>query len=75
MNKEQAISNLRQGKIVECSFKEYHDEIRTGLQDFAAKMIDHNQTVYAMIALNEVKRLDVKFGPPYENCQTPPKAE
>lgn len=74
MNKVQAISDLRQGRIVECSFKEYHEEIRTGLQDFAAKMIDHNQTVYAMIALNEVMRLDTKFAPPYEDAATPDKS-
>jgi hypothetical protein len=57
----QALNAVYQGKLVNCSAEEY-PEIRTALQDQAGKWIDNGDGMRAMIALQEVKRLDTKFG-------------
>lgn len=63
MEQCEAISAVHQGKMVECSAEDYHAGIRTALQDFAGKCIDHGDSVRAMIALQEVKRLDGLYPP------------
>jgi hypothetical protein len=57
----QALNAVYQGKLVNCSAEEY-PEIRTALQDQAGKWIEGGDGMRAMIALQEVKRLDAKFG-------------
>ena len=57
----QAIADMQQGKLITCSENEYQTAIRGMLHAYAARMLDHGQDVYAIIALEEVKRLDKKF--------------
>jgi hypothetical protein len=52
MTKEQAISAIYRGELIECEVEQY-PEIRTAIQEQAGK--------WAAIALQEVKRLDTKF--------------
>lgn len=61
MTKDEAIAAIHQGKLVECSATEYNS-IRTAIQDQAGKWIEQGQDMRAMIALEEVKRLDQKHG-------------
>ena len=61
MNLQEAIAAIRQGKLVECTAEEYDATIRSGLQDQAGTWIDQGQDPFARIALEEVKRLDLKF--------------
>ena len=61
MTGSQALAAVRQGKVVKCSQAEYKATIRHALQDYAGRMIDQGQDVYAQIALEEVRRLDSKF--------------
>ena len=60
MDKNMVKQTLMTGNIVQCSRGEYLS-VRRYLQEFAAESIDGGQTIYATIALNEVKRLDKKF--------------
>ena len=60
MNKESLKSTILAGRTVQCEAEEY-PEIRTQLQELAGEWIDNKQTIYAQIALMEVKRLDKKF--------------
>lgn len=53
-----AISSVKQGKFVDCTKEQYEVEVRFALQDQAAKWIDEGQDPYAILALEEVKRLD-----------------
>lgn len=53
-----AISNVKQGKFVDCTKEQYEVEVRSALQDQAGKWIDEGQDPYAILALEEVKRLD-----------------
>ncbi len=62
MNASEAVDDVYRGKLVECSGKEYRDEIRRALQDQAGKWIDEGQDPYAWVALQEVKRLDKLHG-------------
>jgi hypothetical protein len=57
-----ALNAIHTGVLVSCSATEYHEVIRKTLQDAAARYIDQNDGVRAMIALREVSRLDGKFG-------------
>lgn len=61
MTGSEALAAVKQGKIVDCSQDEYKATIRRALQDYAGRMIDQGQDVYAVIALEEVRRLDAKF--------------
>lgn len=56
-----ALGRIMEGKRVEVS-KEFWPKVRTEIQIQAGKWIDDKQDVYAMIALEEVKRLDALFG-------------
>jgi hypothetical protein len=58
MTKEEAISAIYQGNLVECTREEYHSGLRTAIQEQAGKWIDGNDGLRAMIALDQVKRLD-----------------
>jgi len=62
MNPHDAINSIQKGIPLDCTQEEYQNEIRTALQNQAAKWIDQKQDVYAIIALTEVKRLDAKYG-------------
>ena len=70
-----AIGAIRQGRLVQCNAEDYEQEIRKGLQDFAAKMIDCQQIIYAQFALNEVKRLDNKFNFTMNSATAPAKGK
>lgn len=61
--KQKAISDVYNGESVGCT-KEQYPEIRTALQEAAGRWIDAGQDTRAIIALEEVKRLDKihKFG-------------
>ena len=61
MTSQEAINAIYQGSLVQCTEQEYHSEIRTAIQDQAGKWIDGNDHLRAMIALQEVKRLDQKY--------------
>lgn len=54
---EKAINAIYKGELAECSKEEY-PKVRTALQDKAGEWIDNGDNARAMIALNEVKRLD-----------------
>jgi len=61
MDKNEALAAVKQGKVVTCSAGEYEATIRHALQDYAGRMIDQGQDIYAQIAFQEVRRLDRKF--------------
>ena len=60
MTKEQAISAIYRGEMVDCTIEEY-PEVRSGIQEQAGKWIEGGDPIRASIALQEVKRLDTKF--------------
>lgn len=60
--KQKAVSDVYNGKPVCCTKEEYHTEIRSVLQETAGRWIDAGQDIRAVIALNEVKRLDELYG-------------
>ena len=55
--KQEAIANVYKGKPVSCT-KEQYPEVRSALQESAGRWIDAGQDIRAVIALEEVKRLD-----------------
>lgn len=55
-----AITQLRKGEPISVS-KEFWPKVRTEIQKQASWWIDHKQDIYAIIALEEVKRLDEMF--------------
>ena len=55
---EEKLRLLYQGNPIQCTKEEYNDGLRSAIQDFAGKMIDDGQDIRAIIALEEVKRLD-----------------
>jgi hypothetical protein len=57
----QAINAVHKGQVVRCN-RENYGAVRLGLQEQAAKWIDYGDGLRAMIALEEVKRLDALFG-------------
>jgi hypothetical protein len=59
---EDRLSALYEGNPVQCTADEYHNGLRSAIQDFAGKMIDSGQDIRAIIALEEVRQLDAKFG-------------
>jgi hypothetical protein len=52
------------GTPINCSAEEYHASLRGQIQSAAATWIDQGQNVRAMMALNEVRRLDGVYGVP-----------
>jgi hypothetical protein len=62
MTTQEAINAIYNGGIVKCSSEEYHNGIRSAIQNQAAKWIDQNQSMRAVIALEEIKRLDGVHG-------------
>jgi hypothetical protein len=56
----QAVNAVYQGNLIECSEQDW-PAVRAALQSFAGTCIDSGDGVRAMIALEEVKRLDQKF--------------
>ena len=56
--KQQAISDVYEGKQVQCTSEEYQHGLRSALQEAAGKWIDKGQDIRAILALEEVKRLD-----------------
>lgn len=62
MNKEQAMSSLAQGKLVDCTKEEYETEIRDALSERAGKYLDWDDPLRAQIFLMEISRLDKIFG-------------
>jgi hypothetical protein len=65
MTWEQALQDIQQGNPIQCTKEEWR-EIRPYVQAQAATEIDSGQVIYAIIKLEEVKRLDAKFGNPFE---------
>lgn len=57
---DKAVANVYSGNPVEC-IREDYPAIRAALQKFAGDSIDNNDHVRAVMALNEVKRLDSLF--------------
>lgn len=60
MNKNQVKQEIITGNVIVCSQDKY-PEVRRCLQELAGEWVDNGQAIYSMIALNEVKRLDIKF--------------
>jgi len=56
-----ALAAVQQGQPVDCQPDHYFARIRSALQDYAGQMIDGGQNVRAVIALEEVRRLDKLF--------------
>lgn len=56
--KQQAIADIYEGKQVRCTKKQYHTEVRLALHDAAGRWIDAAQDIRAIMALEEIKRLD-----------------
>lgn len=61
MNAQESIAAIERGNLVDCTSEDYHAGIRTAIQDQAGKWIDQKEILRAMIALEEVKRLDKKY--------------
>jgi hypothetical protein len=61
MTNQEAINSIYSGSLVNCTSEEYHSGIRAAIQDQAGKWIDKGEHLRAVIALNEVKRLDEKY--------------
>lgn len=57
MTEQEAMQSIHQGKLIECGKAEW-PSLRPAIQKYAAKCIDSGDAVRAMIALQEVKRLD-----------------
>ncbi len=60
MTPQEAVKAISKASLVDCTKEEY-PEVRKALQEYASKQIDNGQDIYAMIALEEVKRLDAYF--------------
>ena len=60
MTPEEAVKTIKLAGIIECT-KEQFPEIKAALQKYAAQQIDFGQDIYAIIALNEIKRLGDLF--------------
>jgi len=62
MTLEERLQNtIHNGNVVKCSKEEY-PKVREILHNVASRYIDNGESVRASIALNEIKRLDEKFG-------------
>jgi len=56
--KQEAIAKVYNGIPVSCTKEQYHTDVRSTLQEAAGRWIDAGQDARAIIALEEVKRLD-----------------
>jgi len=56
------IRGLCAGEPLACTQEQWHSGLRAAVQDYAGSMIEMHQDVYAVIALEEVRRTDVKYG-------------
>lgn len=63
MTKFEALDAIHNGRLVECTKDEYNEGLRTVILEQAGKWIDEGQQLRAIIALEEVKRLDKKHNP------------
>lgn len=61
MNVGEMTNAVRHGQSVTCTREEYFSEIKQALKDLAKTSIDGNQHRDAMVALAEIKRLDIFF--------------
>ena len=68
MDTNEAIAAIYKGARVECTESEYYNGLRTDIQDQAGKWIDGGDGLRAMIALEEIKRLDKKFDQTPGSC-------
>ena len=55
---DERVSGLYEGNPIKCTAEEYRNSLRSQIQAFAGKMIDDGQDIRAIIALEEVRRLD-----------------
>ena len=62
MTKQDVANAVHQESLVVCTEKEYLNRVRRYLHEYAGECIDNDDSLRAVIALNEVKRLDHKFG-------------
>lgn len=53
---------LRRGEPLACTQEQWLGGLRGAVQDYAGKMIDMGQDVYAIIALEEVRANDARYG-------------
>jgi hypothetical protein len=56
-----ALAAVQRGQPVECTADQYFMRIRSVLQSYAGQMVDSGQNVYAVVALEQVRRLDTVF--------------
>lgn len=54
----EALSSIEKGDLVKCSKEEYYSSVRSAILKQAGNWVDQKDTTRAVIALNEVKRLD-----------------
>lgn len=62
LTKEKVKDAIYTGNLVKCEQGEYHSWVRNYLQEIAGEFADYNDGLRAMIALEEVRRLDAKHG-------------
>lgn len=60
--KEDIENTIYAGDTVDVSEEDYQKWARSAIQDIAGKFIDTGEGLRGMIALQEVRRLDIKFG-------------
>lgn len=53
-----ALAAVQQGQHVDCTADQYAMRVRNALQSYAGEMVDSGQNVRAVVALEEVRRLD-----------------
>ena len=56
------LASLRRGEPLACTAEQWHGGLRKAVQDYAGRMIDMHQHVYAWVALEEVRHNDAAFG-------------
>jgi hypothetical protein len=55
---------LSRGEPLTCTSEQWHGGLRSAVQRYAGRMIDMHQDVYAIIALEEVRQNDIRWGFP-----------
>ena len=53
---------LHRGEPLSCTSEQWHGGLRDAVQEYAGMMVDGGQDVYAIIALEEVRRNDALYG-------------
>jgi len=69
------LSALYRGEPLACTAEQWHGGLRTAVQKHAAKMVDGGQDIYAVIALEEVRRNDAAHGSGMSGFSEPPGEE